>query len=51
MGIELEQKLPIVLFVDGKQYCLYRDSGYSRRVYLEVRLSGLNLTVLKELLI
>ena len=29
--------------VEGKQYCLYADSGYSERIYLQVPFQGENL--------
>ena len=40
----LEEKLPPLLDVEGERYCLYGDSGYSRRWFLEVPYQGSNLT-------
>lgn len=40
----LEEELPTLLIIDGKQYCLYGDSGYARRLYLEVPFSGAHVT-------
>ena len=40
----IETVLPGVLEVAGTRYCLYGDSGYSRRWYLEVPFQGSQLT-------
>ena len=40
----LEENLEEVMMVNGIQYCLYGDSGYSLRLFLEVPFQGSNLT-------
>lgn len=41
---DLERTLPKLLDIDGVRYCIYGDSGYSRRWYLEVPFQGATLT-------
>lgn len=41
---ELEQDLQIILCMEGKQYRLYGDSGYSTRSFLYVKLICLNIS-------
>ena len=36
----LDEQLPVLLNVEGKRYCLYGDSGYSRRWFMEVPYQG-----------
>ena len=43
MPSELDYDLTYVFFVEGKQYCLYADNGYSERIYLQVTFQGDNL--------
>ena len=40
----LDDVLQELLFVDGKQYCVYGDSGYNRRSYMEVPIQGSHLS-------
>ena len=40
----IEEQLPSALLVDGKQYCIYGDSGYNRRIFLEVPFQGSSLS-------
>ena len=40
---ELDEQLSFILVVEGKQYYLYADNGYSERIYLQVRFQGDNL--------
>ena len=40
----LDEQLPTLLNVEGKKYCLYGDSGYSRRWFMEVPYQGRNLS-------
>lgn len=40
----LEDTLPVLLDVNDKRYCIFGDSGYSRRWFLEVPFQGSNLT-------
>eukprot|EP00171_Calliarthron_tuberculosum_P009482 IDg9482t1 len=39
----LDEQLPSLLNIEGKRYCLYGDSGYSKRWYMEVPYQGSNL--------
>lgn len=41
---ELESILPAALDFEGKRYCIYGDSGYNRRWFMEVPNQGSNLT-------
>lgn len=45
MNINLDEELPHLLEIDGVCYCLYGDSGYARRWYLEVPYQGANLNL------
>lgn len=40
----IEEQLSVCLMVNGVQYCIYGDSGYNRRVFMEVPFDGSNLT-------
>jgi len=40
----LDETLPALLDVSGTRYCIYGDSGYNRRWYLEVPFKGTTLT-------
>lgn len=40
----LDEVLEELMFVDGVQYCLYGDSGYNERSFLEVPFQGSQLT-------
>ena len=40
----VNQSLPGVAFVGGKQYCIYGDSGYNQRPFPEVPYQGSNLS-------
>lgn len=40
----LKENLPDTMMVYGKQFCLFGDSGYAERVYLEVSFSSSNLS-------
>lgn len=44
----LDDHLPQILSIDGKQYIVYGDSGYTWRVFLEVPFSGANVTVVQR---
>ena len=39
----MDSLLPVVLDVNGKRFCVYTDSGYNRRWYLEAPFQGSNL--------
>lgn len=41
---ELDGNLEVVLVVGGRQFCIYGDSGYNRRDYLEIPFQGSNLS-------
>lgn len=40
---EMDGQLESTLFCDGIQYCIYGDSGYNERAYLQVPFQGSNL--------
>ena len=40
----LDEQLPDILDRGGKGYCIYGDSGYSRRWYIELLYQGSNLS-------
>ena len=40
---EMRDQPSSVLVIEGKQYCLYADSGYSERLYVQVSLQGANM--------
>ena len=40
----LNEHLPEILNIDGERYCIYGDSGYNRRWFIEVPYQGSNLT-------
>ena len=44
MQSEMNKQLEEALLVHAKQYCIYGDSGYTFRVYLEVLFRGLSLS-------
>lgn len=37
---EIEDQLSLYLIVDGKQYCIYGDSGYNQRDFMDVPFQG-----------
>ena len=42
------EQLCAVLSIDGKQYFIYRDSGYNRRTFMEVPFQSSNLTAAQK---
>lgn len=45
---ELDEVLPMVLEVDGVRYCIYGDSGYNARWYMEVPFQGATLSAAQK---
>ena len=44
----IEEQLEKVLQIEGKQFCIYRDSGYNARPYMDVPFQGSSLTTEKS---
>lgn len=40
----MEESLPDILLIEGRQLCLFGDSGCAERIYLKVPFSGSSLT-------
>lgn len=40
---KLDEELPTVLVAHGQRYCIYGDSGYNRRWFMEVLSQSANL--------
>ena len=41
---KMDEILPRVLFVQGKRYCIYGDSGYNQRWFIDVPFQGSNVS-------